>query len=160
MANANRPKGFRPHERALRESPYAAGGTIYPGDAVTMNSSGLMVAAAAGEALAGVAASYAADGGEVLVWDHPDQKFEGQCDDGTSVAQTDMGNNCDILATAGNSTYKASRMEIDISSKVTTAAQVKLLRILPAIDNAAGEFAKVVFVINESQLDILDDTGV
>lgn len=160
MANADRPTGFRPHGDVLRASPYEAGGTVYPGDAVKMNSSGVVVVAAAGDALLGVAAEYAVSGEQVLVWDDPDQKFVAQCDDGTNVAQTDMGNNCDILATSGNSTYKQSRMEIDISTKVTTAAQLRLLQILPQEGNAAGEFAKVVCVINEHQLDMIDDTGV
>jgi hypothetical protein len=160
MANADRPQGFKPYEKPLREGIYVAGGTMYPGDCVKLNSSGQVVVAAAGDRLLGVAAAYAVSGDSCKVWDHPDQKYVAQCDDGTSVAQGDMGNNADILATAGSSAYRQSRQEIDISTKADTAAQIKLLAILPAIDNAAGEFAKVVCQIQEHELDPIDDTGV
>lgn len=160
MANADRPQGFKPYEEALRESVYEADGTIYPGDAVKLETDGKVVAAAAGDRLLGVAANYAVAGNKVLVWDHPAQKFVAQCDDGTNVAQSDIGMNADILATAGNSTYKQSRMEIDISTKAATAAQMRLLGIAPQEGNAAGEFCKVVCMINEHELDSIDDTGV
>lgn len=163
MANTARPCGFKPYERALRESTYVAGGTVYPGDAVKLNSDGKVVVAAAGDALLGVACNYAAaDGSEVKVWDDPDQKFEASADAGgsVSVAQSDVGLNADILATSASTAYKKSRHEIDISTKATTAAQLRLLAILPAVDNAAGERARVVCMINEHQLDTIDDTGV
>jgi hypothetical protein len=148
MANADRPVGFRPYGRALRETPYSAGGTVYPGDAVKLNSSGQCVVVAAGDSMLGVAASYATSGNTVIVWDHPDQQFTGQVD-GLSVAQTHVGNNADVLATSGSSTYKQSRMEIDGSTAVTTTAGVRILAIDPTLGNAAGSNADVVFVINE-----------
>jgi hypothetical protein len=160
MANADRPQGFKPAEEVLRVSRYEADGTIYPGDCVKLEADGKVVVAAAGDRLLGVAAAYAVAGDKVAVLDHPDQKFVAQCDDGTSVAQADVGLNAEILATAGNATYKQSRQEIDISSKVSTAAQIRILGIAPQEGNAAGEFAKVVCVINEHELESIDDTGV
>jgi len=162
MANTARPRGFQPYEEALRLSAYEADGTIYPGDCVKIEADGKVVSASAGDRLLGVAANYAVAGNKVMVWDHPDQKFVATADAGgsVSVAQSDIGLNADILATAGNSTYKQSRMEVDISTKVNTAAQVRLLAILPAIDNEAGERARMVCMINEHELDSIDDTGV
>lgn len=155
MANADRPKGLRPHGEVLRERPYIAGGTIYPGDAVKLNNNGKVVAASASNALLGVAATYAsADGAEVIVWDDPEQRFVVQADDGTSIAQADVGLNYNIVATAGSATYKQSRMELDSSSGVTTPSTLplRLLGISRMEGNAAGEFAKCVVSINQHQL--------
>lgn len=154
MANANRPKGLRPVERASRETPYTAGGAVYPGDAVKMNDAGKVVAASASDALIGVAASYAsADGAEVMVWDDPEQKFVVQADDGTTLAQTGVGLNYDIVATAANSTYKMSRMELDSSSGATNSTlPLRLIGVDRQVGEAIGEFAKCVVVINNHQL--------
>lgn len=154
MANADRPNGFRPQGEILRVRPYKASGVIYPGDAVTQEAGGRVGAAAATNALIGVAATYASGADvEVLVYDHPDQLFVGQCDGADVDAQTDIGLNYSILATAGNSTYKLSRMEVDSSTQATTAAlELKVLGIDRAIDNALGEFCKVVVKINNHQL--------
>lgn len=150
MANADRPTGLRPFERILRETPYVAGGTIYPNEAVKMNSSGQIVVAAAGDALRGAAANYATSGQTVLVLDDPSQKFVIQAEG--SVAATDVGLNADIVATAGNSSYRQSRMELDAATLATTTAQLRILALSPAIDNAAGSAAKCVVVINEHEL--------
>jgi hypothetical protein len=154
MANADRARGLQPYEEVKRESPYVAGGTVYPGDAVKLDNSGRIVVAAASDALQGVAAHYATSGNPVMVWDHPDQKFVAQAATGVSIAQTDMGLNADIVANSPDSTYRQSRHEIDGSSIATTPAtlQLRLLAISPAIDNAAGDMAKVVCVINSHQL--------
>lgn len=155
MANADRPRGFRPHERAKRVTPYVAGSAIYPGDAVKMSSDGKVDSASASEALLGVAATYAsADGQEVLVWDDPDQKFVVQADDGTAIAQADVGLNYDIVATAGNSTYNQSRQELDANSGMTTPSTLplRLCGISREVGNVAGEFAECVVSINEHQL--------
>lgn len=154
MANTNRPKGFRPYERAIRETPYTAGGTVYPGDAVHLEADGKVDAAAASEALLGVAATYATDGQEVIVWDDPQQKFVVQADDGTTLAQTDIGLNYNIVATSGNTTYKQSRMELDSDSGVTTPSTLplRLIGVSREEGSQLGEFAKCVVVINNHQL--------
>lgn len=150
MANADRPRGLVPHEKINRASPYVAGGTVYPGDAVKMNASGQIVAAAAGDSLRGVAANYATSGNSVLVWDDPDQKFKVQAS--ASVAAADIGLNYDILATAGNSSYKQSRMEMDGSTGATTTATLRVLAISADVNNAAGADVDCIVSINEHEL--------
>lgn len=156
MANPDRPRGLRPAERAARETAYTAGGTVYPGDCVKMNSSGQIVVAAAGDALRGVAASYATSGNNVMVWDDPDQKFA--CQVNGSLAATDVGLIADITATAGNATYKMSRHELDAATADSISAQLRIMAIDPAIDNAAGADVDVIVVINEHELRVT--TGV
>jgi hypothetical protein len=153
MANVSRKKGFLPYGEVLRERPYVAGGTVYAGDLVKMNSSGLVVVCAAGDAALGVACAKATSGNPVMVWDHPDQQYVCQATTGVSIAQTHAGNNADILATAGSSTYNMSRQELDASTLATTSTLVlRVLGIAPAINNAAGDVAKVIVAINVSQL--------
>jgi hypothetical protein len=153
MANTDKPKGFRPAERALRESKYVTGGIVYPGDAVKMNNAGAIVVVAASDAPIGVAAHYAASGAEVMVWDDPNQKYVVQADDGTTLAQTGVGLNYNIVATGGSTSYKQSRMELDSSSGATDSnLPLRLLGFEPSVGNAAGEFADCIVVINNHQL--------
>jgi hypothetical protein len=153
MANISRPKGFRPQERALRESAYIAAATIYPGDLVKMDATGQIVVGTAGAAAIGVAVNYAASGDEVMVWDHPEQKFVVQADAGTTLAQTNIGLNYDVVATAGDATYKQSRMELDSSTGATLATlPLRLLGISRQVGTEMGEFAKCVVQINAHQL--------
>lgn len=153
MANVDRPKGLRPYGDVLRETPYIAGATIYPGDAVHMEDDGKVDPATASESIIGVAATYAsADLSEVIVWDDPDQKFIVQADTGTTLAQTAVGLNYDIVATAGNSTYRVSRMELDSDSGATSSVlPLRLLAFDKAVGNAAGEHADCVVMINNHQ---------
>lgn len=153
MANADRPKGLRPQERAIRETPYVAAGTVYPGDAVKMDDTGRIVVAAASNALIGVAAAYATSGNEVVVWDSPEQKFVVQADDGTTLAQTGVGLNYNIVATAGSSSYRMSRHELDSSSGATDSIlPLRLLGVNREVGETIGEFAKCVVIINNHQL--------
>lgn len=155
MANPNRAHGLQPYEDIKRESPYVAGGTIYPGDLVRMNSSGLVVAASADtNPNLGVSAQYAVSGDEVKVWDDPDQRFVVQADDGgsVSIAQTDAGLNYQIVATTGSTAYRQSRQELDASSGASDSnLPLRMLAISPAVGNAAGVNAKVVVAINNHQ---------
>jgi hypothetical protein len=126
---------------------------VYPGDFVKFDSNGQVVAASAGDALCGVAAEYAVVNGDLLVWDHPDQLFYCQADDATIDAQTDINLNYDILATAGSSAYKISRMEIDASTQATTATlPIKVLGIEARSGNALGANVSCVCKINNHQL--------
>jgi hypothetical protein len=89
-----------------------------------------------------------------MVYDDPEQKFIVQSDDATEpAAQTACGLNYNIVATAGNSSYKASRMELDGSSGATDSVlPLRLLDIVQAPDNAFGAQAKCVVKINNHQL--------
>lgn len=156
MANANRASGFHPYEEIKRESPYVAGGTIYPGDLVRMNSSGQVVQSSADtNPNLGVSAQYATSGQECKVWDHPDQKYVCQADAGgsVSIAQTNCGLNYQVVATAGSTTFKQSRQELDASTAATDSnLPLRMLAIDPAVDNAAGVNAKVIVSLNNRQL--------
>lgn len=152
MANVDKPKGFECYGKPLRVGVYEAGSTVYPGDLVNLASDGAVDAAAAGGLILGLALSYATVGQELLVADHPDQKIVGQCDESEIDAQTDIGNTADIVATAGNSTYKASRMEVDSSTQSSSAtAQLRILGIERSPLNALGTNVVVVCAINEHQ---------
>lgn len=158
MANADRPNGFVPYGPILRVRKYRAKGTISRGDCVnrkagSADTNGLseVEEADASEALIGVALNAAASGEDVLVADHPDQEFMGQADDNSVATNADIGLNYDLLATNGSS--GESRHEIDASSKATTATlPLKVLRLVPAPNNAIGEFCKCVVKINNHQL--------
>lgn len=92
----------------------------------------------------------ASTAGTVLVADEPDLVFVCQEDDGgTALVAGDAGANCDVLATAGSSTTGQSAHEIDRSTVTTSAAQLRLLRLLDREDNAHGDWAKWEVLINE-----------
>lgn len=155
MANADKPQGAKPYGQPKSEpTEYTAGAEVFPGDFVHKEADGLVDPAVASEALLGVAASYAsASGQKVLVWDDPDQKFVVQADGSDIDAQTDFGLNYNILATAGNSTYKESRMELDSSTGATDSIlPLRLIDIDKAVDNALGAAANCVVKINNHQL--------
>lgn len=153
MANADLPCGFKPVGTVLRVNEYVADAEIFPGDLVERTSAGKVQAMSSGTAgaqLIGVAMSYAAaDGDAVAVSDHPDQIYEVQSDSADIDAQTDIGLNYDVVVTAGNSTYKASRMELDGDSAATTAdTPLNLIAIANRVDNALGANVKCLVRIN------------
>jgi hypothetical protein len=152
MANNNQAQGFACVGQPLRVSKYIAAGAVYPGDTVTLNSSG-QAAASATVPLLGVAMSYAsAQGAEVLVADHPDQKFVCQAN-GTAPAAADVGQNYSVLATSPNTTYKCSRMELDASTAGTTSTlALKLLDKDRRDDNDWGTYVDVIVKINNHVL--------
>lgn len=163
MANVDAPRGFRPYGRLMHVGIYVAAGTIYPGDAVkaeagAANATQLRMrveAATAGAALLGVALNYATVGQIVRVADDPSQLFSGQCDAAAVDQNTDLGLNASIKATAGNSTYKASRMEVDDATIATTATlELKILGFVERQDgkNEVGANTEVIFKINNHQM--------
>lgn len=154
MANGDRPQGFRPLGGPSKVVTMTAGAAIFPGDCVHLESDGLVDPAAANEDIYGVALSYASASGEsVSVSIDPNQLYIAQSSSGDIDAQTDIGNVADILATAGDSTYKTSRQEIDGSSIATGGAkQVVILGLLARPDNALGTNADVIVKINENQV--------
>jgi hypothetical protein len=152
MANSDYPKGFAPFGVIKKQIVLESGSAIYPGDFVRLASDGQVDPAAAGETILGLALNYcSASGQEVLVSCDPDQLYVGQADETEIDAQTDIGNVCDIVATAGNSTYKTSRQEVDSSDVNTTSGQLLLLGYERRVDNALGGFCDVIVKINEHQ---------
>jgi hypothetical protein len=153
MANRDEVKGFQPYGRVLSADYYLAGGTIYEGDLVKFDSAGKVVAGTAGAAACGVALQYGVSGDRILVADSPNQKFIGQVAASEVDAQTDINQNASITAGSPNTTYRRSGMEIDGSTLNTTATlEIKLLEIVPRVDNAFGEHVKCVCKINNHQL--------
>lgn len=157
MANTDRPEGFRPHGPVLRARKYIAGAAVYPGDLVHLEDDGKVDPAAASEGVIGVALTYASgDLEEVIVSDHPDQIYIVQADDGGTTdvtAQTAVGLNFPIVAASPSTAYKLSRQELDGSEGATTAAlPLRLLGLADLPNNAWGNFAKVLVMINNNQL--------
>jgi hypothetical protein len=150
MANSDRPRGAEVYGRVKQANKYKAGGAIYPGDFVHLEADGKVDAAAAGESLIGVALSYAsADGEDVIVSDHPDQRYVVQGNEDDIDAQTDIGLNYNIVATAGDTSYKISRHELDTTSGDTTSTlPLKLVDVVDSPVNALGEFVDCVVKIN------------
>lgn len=163
MANADLPRGFKPYGDIKSIGIYSAGGTIYPGDAVKLSGGtsstsqfrGEVVAGTAGGALVGVALNYATAGQTVRVADDPSQLFVGQMDEADFDNNTDLNLNVSILATAGSSTYKVSRMELDSSTLATTATlECRVISFVERQDgkNQMGANAECIFKINNHQL--------
>jgi len=154
MANVDRPQGASPKGEPKRANEYVAGGIVYPGDMVKLNSAGRVVAASASDALCGVALSYAGAAGEkLIVSDDINQLYVIQAD-GTDIdAETDINLNYNIVATGGSTKYKLSRMELDSDTGATSSIlPLKLLGIERAADNALGEFVDCIVKINNNQL--------
>lgn len=150
---------------------------IYLGDLVTMSGTadatgmypGVQQTAAADITIVGVAIGFgttpdlianpdalgtryraAATARYVAVVDDPTVIFEAQEDSvGENLAITAVGNNCDVAVTAGSATTGVSAMEIDSSDKVTTAQQLRIMRVVNRPDNALGTNCKWEVMINE-----------
>jgi hypothetical protein len=158
MANSDRPSGFKPYGVLKHVGEYTASAAIYPGDLVIQESGGRVQACSTGStiftsAAIGVAISYASGAAsKVLVADDPNQEFACQADDTNVDVLTDMGLNYNVIGTDPNTTYKASRMELDASSGATDSTlTMKLIRLLPQEGNAFGDNADVVVKINNHQ---------
>jgi hypothetical protein len=116
----------------------------------------MQVAAADSGPLIGVALNYATAGQPIRVADDPSQLFLGTS---TSSAtefdnQDDLGQNNIIVATAGNTTYKRSRMAIGGGVGTGATLEVKVVGLEDRQDgkNEFGAYAKVIFKINNHQL--------
>lgn len=170
MANVNAPCGFRPYGDLKSVGIYSAGGTIYPGDAVeaavgTSSTSirRMEVVAANSGPLLGVALNYAVAGGIVRVADAPMQLFLGTSTSSATEFDNadDLGLNNIIVATAGNATYKCSRMGIGGGAATTAALEVKVIGLEDRADgkNEFGAYTRVIFKINNHQLSAATGTA-
>lgn len=164
MANRDAPMGFLPYLSpvGVGNAPIGyydladANSEIHPGDPVTITS-GQVDKAAAGNALCGIAAEYkaanaGASNGKIAVYDHLDQRFVAQTDNGTGTltAEAGIGLNANFVAGVGSNGH--STAEIDESTGATTATlPFKVLALQPAQDNAYGEFNRLIVKINNHQ---------
>lgn len=167
MANTDTAKGFDPtgvmYGLGRYQCDAGLGTAIFRNDLMEMEDDGMVrIAEAANTQLVGsiqgttaattaqkalVAASTAAT---LLIADNPDQKYIAQDDGDTDTsAQTYIGMNAELIAGAGSTTTGLSGHEIDIDTKNASAAQIRLLDLLRAPDNAFGANADFVCVINE-----------
>lgn len=172
MANTDFPHGLNPISSphgGIRRTPYdkTASTALFLGDPVTMVAAGTVQRAAAGQVLLGVVegifdstgkpvnyvAASDADAYTVMVADDPDQLFEAQEDSGgAALAAADVGMNCDILVTDGDTGTGKSKVEIDSSTKLSASGQLRLIKIVDRVDNAIGTNCDWVVQINEHQL--------
>jgi hypothetical protein len=88
----------------------------------------------------------------VLVAHGPDILFEIQEDsDGGALAADDIGLNANIVVAAGSTYRRASGVELDTSSKNTTATlQLRIRGLAQRPDNAIGANAKVLVSLNNT----------
>jgi hypothetical protein len=171
MANTDAPKGLTPIQTPfgglqVHEYDKTASTALFLGDPVTKVAAGTVQRAAAGNSLVGVCvgikdadgvpvnyvAASDATACKVLVADDPDQLFMCQEDSGGgALAEADRGLNCDLVIADGDTGTGVSKVEIDSSTKATTAATVRLIDIVKRADNAIGDNADWVVKIVEHQ---------
>ena len=168
-ANTDAPFGAMPYDGVKRVTPYnkVAGYAtrISIGDFVVLASDGNVNVAAAGDTnVLGVAAmsSPASTANlEFLVYDDPAQLFTCQADDGgTALVQSNVGNNCDIIATAFNADTGRSNHEIDQSTAVATTAQVRIVELHPIEAGTFGANRKYIIRIQEHILGQAGTAGI
>jgi hypothetical protein len=98
-----------------------------------------------------------------LVADSPDLVMEAQEDAvGGALAITNIGQNVDIIATAGSTTTGLSAMQVDSSTAATTSTLVlRLVGFVDRPDNEVGSAnAKVLVAYNVHQYGSVGTTGV
>ncbi len=97
-----------------------------------------------------------------LVADDPNTVFEIQeVSGGTSFTASEVGLNANVVVNAGDTTTGLSGMELNNSGENTTSTlNCKILGLSPRPDNAMGENAKWLVLINAHQLATDGSTGV
>lgn len=154
MANKDRPAGFKPYGDVKQIAIMESGSALYAGEFVRLASDGQIDVVAAGESIVGLALDTAtAAGAKIRVSVYPTQLYVGQADSTHLTNQSIVGNVCDLLCTAHDTAYKASRMELDSSEANTTSGQMLLIGLDSSVDNAFGANARFVCQINEHQFD-------
>jgi hypothetical protein len=152
MANLDAPRGFVPIGHLtggeIRARSYLLDedtDTIYKGDAMAMGLNGKVTRAAATELLVGVAAEYCAtaEGKSIMIYDDPNMLFEVQGYTGITFAINNVGEQADIVATAGSDTTYLSLEELNDSS-LAKPAQFLIIGKVGKADNAWGEHVKLI----------------
>lgn len=85
-----------------------------------------------------------------LVADDPDLLFAVQDDASGTLAETDVGNNANVVFTHSGNTYTGlSGVELDATTPATTANfQLTIISLLDRADNEVGQWAKWLVRIN------------
>jgi len=164
MANNNNPHGLKPLGYSLSGAPCvveimtaaaAYGTAIFMYDAVNQVAGGALQASATpGTTLySGVSLDYGAASVQQdhIVFCTPDAVFECQ-DDGTGsgIIASTIGQNANLVLTAGNAQTKVSKHQIAASTIATTSTlDVKLLRLLNVPTNSYGVNAVAEIAFNK-----------
>lgn len=162
-----------PYNGATRRVAFASGDSTatFIGDAVKIAGSGqsdnegsypTVAQAAAGDPVLGVVVSFEADPATSLEDQYrkastsryahivmaEDAYFEVQADDaGSTLAAADIGLNADFVVGSGSTTTGMSAMELDTSTKATTATlDLQIVEIVPRADNEVGAANQKVIV--------------
>ena len=152
MANIDAPFGFKPIGHLtggeIRTRSYLLDedtDTVTKGDALAMGLNGKVTRAAATELLAGVAAEYIAtsEGAYIEVYDDPNILYEVQGYTGVTFAAGHVGEQADIVATAGSTTTGLSLMELN-EPGLAKPAQFLVIGKVDRPDNAWGEHVKLI----------------
>lgn len=158
MAGLNAPRGLEPVGRPLRINEYLAISAVYPGDLLIQDSAGgVNYAATSGSeatgAAIGVAATKAAAGARVLVYDHPDQIFDVMASGSDIDVQTDIGLNYSVTCTSPDTTYNMSRHRLKSDSAATTTTlPLRLMEVVQAPNNSLGAQVRCRVLIQNHQL--------
>ncbi len=160
MANLDRPRGFKivgslgggEVGRSKQYKLAAANSIIGIGDLLVADADGCVNrAAASATAIVGVAleSKAANDGTYIMVNDDPNVILEAQTDNGVGTLTAQTGINLNANFVVADAVMGLSRMEIDESSGDPTATlPLKVIGLSPAIDNAFGEFNRLLVIIN------------
>ena len=164
MSNQNAPFGLKPSSKlgsnynneGVTEYKIASGasGNIFSGDLVKMANTGTILVAAAGDQALGVfrGCQYTDSSGDVIfspywpdgtvtsdavafVVDDPNALFEVQSAATGSVVQTVVGNNADIVYTAGSTITGISAVEIS-GTTAATSAQLRIVGVSSDPENS------------------------
>jgi hypothetical protein len=152
MANTDAPRGFVPVGHLTGGQILARAydvdedsDAIYRGDALSMGLNGKVTLAAADTLLAGVAAESKStlEGTTIMVYDDPNIIYEVQGYTGVTFALNSVGEQGDIVATAGSSTTNLSLQELNETGLIFPA-QFLVLGKVDRSDNAWGEHVKLL----------------
>jgi hypothetical protein len=138
---------------------------VFIGDFVTRGTNGKIKEAGVGDVIVGVVEGLEDIKGKpqkyippntdfyALVIDDPDALFICQdSSDTTPLTTAEIGENCDIVATAGDTVTGRSKMEIDGATHQTTSAQLRLIEGYNIVGNEIGKpHAIWVVMINEHE---------
>lgn len=178
MANVNAPSGLKPtrHQTGgqIRLSQYSIasgyGTSIFSGDPVVQTGTGKNIAASAAGTTnsIGVFAGVRyvdAQGRQIfapawpagtvateivaLVYDDPDIVFEAQID---TIAEADVGLLADWALGTGSLATGVSGAYVDSATKATTGTSLRIIGLVPRVDNAYGAYAKVEVLFIEHAL--------
>lgn len=162
MPNVNNPNGFLPYQsgtgngvnKIIYLDLVATNASIGVGDLLEIDAGGVDKAEAS-DALCGAAAEAKAanTGGKIAVWADPMQVFVAQTDDGTGTATSAAAMRKNVNFVTGTAVNGRSIYEIDESTATTTATlPLKILGLSGDVNNAYGEFNRLLVKINNHQL--------